>query len=200
MLKGNLASRPFYNEQLVTVLLIAGAIVGVGLTIFNTTRIIEYSSERTRRTAVQRAAEAETVQLQGDTQHEKNSVDRNALVLLGFETQEANALIDQRLFSWTVFFGLVEKTLPLDVRVLAVAPKVERGELRIDMTVNAKHRDDIAAFLDSLQSTGAFYDMNAEALQHNDDGSYDATLSGGYLSPQSQPAKSSGGAGGAKRP
>jgi hypothetical protein len=121
-------------------------------------------------------------------------------VLLGFETQEANALIDQRLFSWTVFFGLVEKTLPLDVRLIAVAPKVERGELRIAMTVNAKRRDDIATFLDALQNTGSFYDMNAEGQQQNDASTYDATLSGGYLAPALPSAKASGAAGGAKRP
>jgi hypothetical protein len=200
MLKGNLSSRPFYNEGLVNLLLIAAAVVGVGLAIFNATSIFRYSAERTTRTAVQRSAETDTSHLQSETQRERNSIDRNALVLLGFETQEANALIDQRLFSWTVFFGLVEKTLPLDVRLIAVAPKVERGELRIAMTVNAKRRDDIATFLDALQNTGSFYDMNAEGQQQNDAGTYDATLSGGYLAPALPSAKASGAAGGAKRP
>jgi hypothetical protein len=200
MLKGNLSSRPFYNEGLVNVLLLAGLVVGIALTIFNVTSILRYNSERTTRTAVQREAETETARLQQTTQRERNSVDRNALTVLGFETYEANALIDQRLFSWTVFFGLVEKALPLDVRLVAVAPKVERGELRIDMIVNAKRRDDIAAFLDALQNTGSFYDMNAEGQQQNDAGSYDATLSGGYQAPPVQSVKAAGAAGGAKHP
>jgi hypothetical protein len=200
MLKGNLSSRPFYNEGLVNILLLAGLVLGIALTVFNVTSILSYNRDRETRTAVQRAAETETSQLQQSTQRERNSVDRNALTILGYETQEANALIDQRLFSWTVFFGLVEKAMPLDVRIVAVAPKVEKGEFRISMIVNAKRRDDIATFLDALQNTGSFYDMNAEGQQQNDTGTYDATLSGGYLSPQVQSVKAAGAVGGVKRP
>jgi len=200
MLRGNLSSRPFYNERLVNLILIVAAVAGVVLAIFNTTKILEYTSENTRRTVGQRDAEAETRQLQDAAAKERSSVDRNALIMLGFETQEANELIDKRLFSWTVFFSLVEKTLPLDVRLVAVAPKVEKGELHIEMTVNAKRRDDLAVFLDALQNTGSFYDMNAGEQQRNDDGSYDATLSGGYLAPATRSSKTTGAAGGAKRP
>ena len=200
MLKGNLSSRPFYNERLVNLLLLVAAIVGVVMTLFNVTTIIEYSGERTRRTVVQRDAEAKTAQLKSETDKELRSVDRNALAVLGYETAEANLLIEGRLFSWTVFFGLVEKAIPLDVRLIGVSPHVEKGNLRIDMTVNAKRRDDLAVFLDALQNTGSFYDVNAGALQRNDDGSYDATLSAGYLAPQAQSSKVAGAAGGAKRP
>ena len=200
MLRGNLASRPFYNERLVNILLIAGAVIAVALAVFNTTRIIEYFGESSRRTVGQRAAEAETAQLQVATERERKLVDRNALVLLGFETQEANALIEGRLFSWTVFFGLVEKTLPLDVRVLSVAPRVEKGSLYIDMSVNAKRRDDLAAFFDALQNTGSFYEVNAGEQSRNDDGSYNAELSSGYVAPAARTVKATGAAGGAKRP
>jgi len=189
MLKGNLSSRPFYNESVVNLLLIVGAVVAVGLAIFNTTRILEYASENTQRRAGQRAAEAETVQLKGAAERDRKLVDRNALNWLAFETSEANGLIEQRLFSWTVFFGLIEKTLPQDVRVLAVAPRVERGNLFIDINVNAKRRDDLAAFLDALQSTGSFYDVNAGEQQRNEDGSYDAALSTGYVAPAAGAAK-----------
>ena len=201
MLRGNLASRPFYNEGLVNILLIVGAVVAIGLAVFNTTRILQYTGENSPRRAGQHAAEAETARLKEATARDSRLVDRNALNLLGFETQEANALIEGRLFSWTVFFGLVEKTLPRDVRLLAVAPRVERGSLFIDMSVNAKGRDDLAEFLDALQNTGAFYDMNAGEMQRKDDGSYDATVSGGYVAPQSGSSKTTGAAaGGAKRP
>lgn len=201
MLRGNLSSRPFYNERLVNILLMIGAAVAIGLAIFNTTRIIEYTSESNRRTVGQRAAEAETAQLKAAAERDRRLVDRNALVLLGFETQEANALIEQRLFSWTVFFGLIEKTLPQDVRVLDVAPRVERGNLFIDIHVNAKRRDDLSAFIDALQNTGSFYDVNAGDQQRNEDGSYDAQLATGYIAPMAGSSKTSvGAAGGVRRP
>jgi uncharacterized membrane protein len=200
MLRGNLASRPFYNERLVNILLLIAGIAAVALTLFNTTRIIQLSTERTRRTEVQRAAEAETVVLRGAADKERRSVDRNTLGFLGLETFEANALIEKRLFSWTIFFGLIEKTLPLDVRVVVVAPRVERGELLIEMSINAKRRDDIAVFLDALQDTGSFYDMNAGLMEQLEDGSYNATLTGGYLAPVIRSAKTTPAAGGAQRP
>ena len=202
MLKGNLASRPFYNERLVNILLILGAVVAVGLAVFNTMRIIEYTAESNRRTVGQRAAEAETVQLKAATERDRRLVDRTALGVLAVDTSEANALIEQRLFSWTVFFGLIEKTLPQDVRVLAVAPRVERGSLFIDINVNAKRRDDLAAFLDAMQNTGSFYEVNAGEMQRNDDGSYDAALSTGYVAPLAGAAKTTtpSTVGGVKRP
>lgn len=119
---------------------------------------------------------------------------------LGAETQQANDLIDKRLFSWTVFFGLVEKTLPLDARLVAVAPTTERGEFHIAMTVNAKRPEDLSAFLDALQATGAFYDMLAAEQQRNEDGTYDATVSGSYVAPALTSAKAPAATGGAKRP
>jgi hypothetical protein len=202
MLKGNLSTRPFYNERAVNLLLAAAAVAGIALTAFNVTRIVEYTNARRERTAVQRAAEADAAQIRAAAEREQRSVDRATLARLGAETYDANTLIDRRLFSWTVFFGLVEQTLPLDVRLVAVAPRFDRGEYRIDMTVNAKRPDDLAAFLDALQGTGAFYDMLASEQQRNEDGTYDATVSGGYLTPTGSQSKASAtpAAGGAKRP
>jgi hypothetical protein len=203
MLKGNLSTRPFYNERSVNLLLLAAAVAGVALTVFNVTRILEYSSARSQRVAVQKTAESEAARIRAAAEREQQSVDRTTLGRLGAETYEANDLIDQRLFSWTVFFGLVEKTIPLDVRLVAVSPSVDRGERRIDMIVNAKRPEDLSTFLDALQNTGAFYDMLASAQQRNEDGTYDATLSGGYLPPAPTAASakaSTPAAGGARRP
>lgn len=194
MLKGNLATRPFYNERAVNLILMAAAAVGVALAIISATQIIQYSGARVEQLAVQKTAEADATRIRTEAEREQRTVDRNSLALLGGQTQEANALIDQRLFSWTVFFDLVEKTLPLDARLVAVAPHVDRGELRIDMTLNAKRPEELAAFLDALQNTGAFYDMLPSAQQRNDDGTYDATVSGGYLAPAPAPVKAAGGA------
>ena len=161
MLKGNLSTRPFYNERAVNLLLAAAAVAGLALTAFNVTKVIEYTRARGERSASQKAAEADAARIRTAAEQEQRAVDRATLAELGAGTYEANSLIDHRLFSWTVFFGQVEQTLPLDVRLVAVAPRVDRGEFRIDMTVNARRPDDLAAFLDALQSTGAFYDVLA---------------------------------------
>jgi hypothetical protein len=60
--------------------------------------------------------------------------------------------------------------LPLDVRLIAVAPRIERGEFQIDMIVNAKRPEHLSVFLEALQNTGSFYDMLASEQQRNEDG------------------------------
>ena len=51
------------------------------------------------------------------------------------EAEEANALIDQRTFSWTEFFNLIESTLPPDVMLSAVRPSFKDGITRVNMFV-----------------------------------------------------------------
>jgi hypothetical protein len=190
MLKGNLSTRPFYNEGLVNLLIAVAAIGGVALTIFNVTRATELSQQRATFTQVRDTNAAEAARINEAADRQKKSVDQSAFFALGAQTQEANSKIDERRFSWTVFFGLMEKTLPLDARLIAVAPRDERGTLHIDLIVNGKTPGDISVFLDALNQTGSFYDMITSAQQFNDDGTYTDTLTGSYVAPQApQPPK-----------
>lgn len=184
MLKGNLSTRPFYNESLVNLLLVLAAAGGIALTVFNVTRANALSQERVVFTKVRDDAAAETASINAETERQKKSVDQSAFFLLGAQTEEANSIIDDRRFSWTVFFSLMEKTLPLDARLIAVAPRSERGAFVIDVIVNAKTNADVAAFLDALQQTGSFYDLITSASQVNDDGTFTDTLTGKYVAPQ----------------
>jgi hypothetical protein len=198
MLKGNLSTRPFYNESLVNLLLVLAAAAGIALTVYNVTRANALSQERSTFTQARDTASAEAASINAEADRQKKSVDQSAFFMLGAQTQEANSIIDERRFSWTVFFSLMEKTLPLDARLIAIAPRDERGSFRIDVIVNAKTPADIAAFLDALHQTGSFYDMITAAQQVNDDGTYTDTLTGGYLAPQvpkpnTVPAKGKGG-------
>jgi hypothetical protein len=183
MLRGNLSTRPFYNERLVALLIAAGLVVGLGLTAFNVTAIYRLSAERTRQRADQERVEADAARSRASAAALQGSLDRSNILQLAGETNEANTLIDQRAFSWTAFFGLVEQTLPLDARLISVAPRVERGVFMIVMQVNMKRPDDLEAFMDSLTGTGAFYDLLPGEMQRNEDGLYIAVLSGGYNAP-----------------
>ena len=190
MFKGNLSTRPFYNERLVGILIAIGLLIGLGLTVFNVTAIYQLSAERTRQRADQERVEAEAAKSRASAAALQSSLDHSNILLLASETNEANTLIDQRTFSWTAFFGLVEKTLPLDARLISVAPRVERGVFMIVMQVNIKHPNDLEAFMDSLNGTGAFFDLLPGEMQRNEDGLFVATLSGGYNAPASMGAQS----------
>lgn len=186
MLKGNLSTRPFYNESLVNLLLIIATIGGIALAVFNVTRVAALSEERRVFTKVRDDAVAETNAINANADRQAKTVDRAAFNALGAQTQEANSRIDERRFSWTVFFSLMEKTLPLDARLIAVAPRDEKGTLRVDLIVQGKTAADISAFLDALNQTGSFYDVYTAAGQTNDDGTLTETVTGSYVAPQAQ--------------
>src|SRR5678815_4952223 len=127
MFRGNLSTRPFYNERLVAILIALGLLIGLGLTAFNVTAIYRLSAERTKQRSDQARVEADAAKTRASATALQSSLDRSNILLLASETNEANTLIEQRTFSWTAFFGLVEKTLPFDARLISVAPRVERG-------------------------------------------------------------------------
>lgn len=185
MLKGNLSTRPFYNEGLVNMLLLVAALGGAALTVYNANRLMSLSSERGVIAAERDNAARLTATTAAAADREKKSIDTRNYMILGGQTQEANSLIDERTFSWTVFFGQIEQTLPLDARLIAVAPRDEKGVFRISMIANAKQLEDLQTFMNTLQGTGSFYDLLTEGQQFNpDDNTYSATITGSYVAPQ----------------
>src|SRR5262245_13199862 len=136
MHKSNLSTRPFYNEQLVNALLVLAAVGGLALAAFNATQIASLWSQRSVYATKRDSSKTTASQVAAAAEREQKSVDRMALLSLGASTQEANSLIDERTFSWTVFFGLVEKTIPYEVRLVAVAPRDEKGVFKITMIAN----------------------------------------------------------------
>jgi hypothetical protein len=186
MLKGNLSTRPFYNQRLAAAAVGFVALVVVLLTAYNATRLIALSAERRELKARIDRDRGEAAAIRGDAQARQRTVDRAVLARLATSAVEANDLIDQRTFSWTAFFGLIEETLPLDVRLVVVSPRAERGVFKVSMTVVAKDIVDISNFADALAGTGRFYDVVPTQQQRRDDGAYDAVIEGAYLTPSGQ--------------
>lgn len=185
MLKGNLSSRPFYNERLVSAGIALVALVAVAFAAFGLYTLSALARERAELNARIAADTAQAQQIERQALDLQRSVDRATLVQLANSTQEANALIDQRTFSWTVFFGLIERTLPFDLRLVAVAPRAERGgNIRVTMNVVARRLEDIDVFIDALQETGAFYDLFARNKERDeDDSSYRSDIVAYYFAP-----------------
>ena len=194
MLRGNLATRPFYNERLVTLAIVLGAVAVVALTAFNASQVLSLSGQRAVFKADQSRDDAEAATVNQGTLAVQKSVDQTRLVALSRQTREANDLIDERTFSWTTFLNNIEKTLPRDARLLSVAPRVNRGEFEIGMAVNAKRYDDLEEFVDKLLSTGEFYDTIAGTTNQNDDNTFTgAIMTRYYLAPKpSKTTRSSG--------
>jgi hypothetical protein len=191
MLKGNLSTRPFYNERLVGLALVGLVVLAAAATFFNARALIALSNDRAALRGRVEQDRAEAARINGETQAQQQSVDRATLRLMAASTHEANDLIAQRTFSWTAFFGLIERTLPFDVRLVAVSPRADRGQFRVQMQVIARDLDDIDAFTAALLGTGAFKDVvPTEQRSRPEDGTYGALLEALYFPPPAGAAPS----------
>jgi len=180
MLKGNLSSRPFYNERVVSLVVTGAAIIGVLLTIFNVSSLYRLSGERAKQEAEEQKSLSEEERVKESAQKLQQSLDKSNLLVLAEATREANWLIDQRTFSWTEFFGYIERTMPRDARLVSVAPRVDRNGFKIVMLVNTKQLGDLETFIDALQSTSAFKDTLPTDQQRLEDGTLAVTLETTY--------------------
>jgi Tfp pilus assembly protein PilN len=182
MLKGNLSTRPFYNDRTVTMAIAAFALVVLVVTVVNVTQLVTLSAERREIRTRLDADAAEASRIRTEAQALQGSLDRETLTQLGDSAREANQLIDQRMFSWTALLGELEETLPSDVRLTAIAPRPDRGVFRVAMAITARDLDAIQAFIDAMLETGRFYDVAPTEQRVNDDGTYQAVVQASYTS------------------
>jgi hypothetical protein len=187
MLRGNLSTRPFYNDRLVSLGILVAIVLTLALTAFNVTQIMSLTEQRSAYTTQIEHDRQEADRYRSSAAAIGKSIDQKQLTTLVASTREANRLIDQRTFSWTAFFDGVEKTLPLDARLVAVAPRVEKGAIQIVMIVVVKSVDDLEAFTKALENSGMFYDIGPREQTLNDDGTLTSRIQGGYLPPAPAP-------------
>jgi Tfp pilus assembly protein PilN len=184
MLKTNLSTRPFYNEAAVRAWLVAIAILAAAATLFNVTRVLHYSRNDTELALQASRDEARATELRASAARLRASVDTKQIAAASIEAREANDLIERRTFSWTELFNRFEATLPPNVRITSVRPKLDEKTRRITLgvTVLAQTVDDMNQFLESLQSTGAFTNIGASLEEHiNDAGQLEVAFETAYV-------------------
>jgi Tfp pilus assembly protein PilN len=183
MLRINLSTHPFYNERAVTLVLGVLVIVVLAFTAVNVTRVVGLTRSQAGVRAGADKAEREARDLRQKAAAARGSVDQTRLAAIAAAAQEANTLIDRRVFSWTELFNRFEATLPPDVRIAAVRPSVDQqGRLVMTIAVVARSVDDVDAFIEALEGTHAFEDLLSREERFNDEGLLEATLRGVYRS------------------
>jgi hypothetical protein len=171
VLKTNLSTRPFYNERAVHWALALAFAAIVALTVFNVTRVMSLSARQATLSAEVQREEARIEQLNAQATKVRSSIDQKALARVIASAKEANAIIDQRTFSWTELFNHFESTLPTGVMLTSVRPRIMNDELRIELTVRGREVEQIDDFIEKLEATGAFIGVLAgeEAVTENDE-------------------------------
>lgn len=181
MLKGNLATRPFYNERLVRGVLVVALAAMVAWAAVNAARLVSLSqqsamlSERVRSEGLKAAGarnEADTV---------RRGLDVAQLKAVSGAASEANALIQRRTFSWTGLFNQLEATMPPDVRLVEVRPQADdQGHLMLSLTVVSKKIEDLDEFIRAIEATHAFTGVVSRSDEALEDGTIESNVQGYY--------------------
>jgi Tfp pilus assembly protein PilN len=189
VIRTNLSTRPFYNERIVHLWLLAIALAVLAATAFNISRVLRYSRSDTRLATQASSDETRAADLRQQAARLRASVDPRQVDFAAADARQANDLIDRRTFSWTELFNRFETTLPDDVRIAAVRPRVDR-DLGIVLTINvsAKTVDDVNTFIENLEETGAFMNVRPAEERNDEAGLLVSTLEAVYLPAAGKPA------------
>jgi len=192
MIHTNLSTRPFYNERAVRVWLSALAVIVVVATAFNVTRLLRYSRSDTELASQASRDETRTTEIRTAAGALLAGVDPTQVKAASLEARLANDLIDRRTFSWTELFNRFETTLPDEVRITSVRPRVEEDRrIILTITVLARSVDDVDQFFQRLDETGAFDGLLSREERVNEQGQLEASLETMYVpkpAPAAEPA------------
>lgn len=192
MIRTNLSTRPFYNERAVHVWLLVVALVAAAATAFNVTRLLQYSRSDTELATVASRDEMKTAELRAAAAKLRAGVDPKQVELASLEARLANDLIDRRTFSWTELFNRLETTLPDEVRITGVRPRIEEDRtIILTIAVLARGVDDLDQFQERLEDSGDFQKLYSREERINEQGQLEASLETIYLPKTAAAAKAS---------
>jgi hypothetical protein len=182
MLRTNLSTRPFYNIRAVQAALGALAAFVILFTMFNVISLLQLAASQRSLGARAVQAQNDATKLRGDAAKVRAQVDAKELEVVSAAAREAKSIIEMRAFSWTDLLAQFEKTLPENVRITAVQPRLEKdGRFIIGMRVEARQIGDLEKFLDELEMTGSFHNVLTTDEQATDDGLLEAVIEGSYV-------------------
>jgi len=182
MLRTNLSTRPFYNKRAVQIALAGLGLLVLVVTLFNALQLVRLTASQRTLGAHAVESEREAGRLRTQAAAIRAQINARELETVANAAREANGIIDQRAFSWTELFGQFEQTLPENVRITAVQPRLTtNGSFVVDMTVQARRAEDLDAFIEALEKTGAFRNVTPLQEQTNEQGLLEAVVEGTYI-------------------
>jgi hypothetical protein len=184
MLRTNLSTRPFYNIRAVQAVLGACVAIVILFTMFNVISLVRLAASQRSLGARAVQAQNDATKLRADAARVRAQVDAKELEVVSGAAREAKSIIEMRSFSWTELLAQFEKTLPENVRITAVQPRVEDGRFVLSMRVEARQIGDLEKFLEDLEVTGAFRNVLTTDEQATDDGLLEAVIEGLYVPQQ----------------
>ena len=181
VLRTNLATRPFYNDRAVTAGMVLAGLLVLALGAYNVVEIVTLTGRNRELAAKVAAAERLATDLRRRAQATRQTLDASQIEAVQTAAREANALIEQRAFSWTQLFNRFEETLPADVRIAAVQPQIgPDGRMLVSVTAISRRVEDLDVFIDQLEETGAFQETLSRQEEVQEDGMLRSVIQGYY--------------------
>jgi Tfp pilus assembly protein PilN len=156
MLTTNLSTRPFYNERAVRTAVGVVLVLVLLLTAFSVFRALSLRAEEQALSVRATQALSEAERLRADANRMLAQIDPKELAAVSEAAAEANDVIAQRTFSWNALLTDLEETLPPNVRVTSVQPRVAKGVITLTIDVEAMNAEELAAFMKALDARGSF--------------------------------------------
>lgn len=189
-LRTNLATRPFYNVRAVQMAIAALAVIVIAFTAFNIVELFRLRGSENALGSHASENEAQAQRLRSEAARIRTQIDQKELALVSAAAREANGIIDRRAFSWTELLEQLENTLPADVRVTTVQPRLDEGVFTVTLAAEARRTEDVADFIDALEKTGAFRDVYPLREAATTTGLVATTITAVYLPPARETADS----------
>ena len=187
MIRTNLSTRPFYNVRAVHAAIGALAVVVVAITLFNVIEIVRLTALQRTLGAQATQSEQQAARLRAEAARILGQINTEELEAVAKAAREANAIIDQRTFSWTNLFTHFEATLPPDVRIMAITPQPARKLVIIG--AEARGVEDLDQFIEGLEMSGEFHNVLPTTEQTMDNGMIQASIDATYVEPATPQAE-----------
>jgi len=178
VIRTNLSTRPFYNVRAVHAVIGTLAAIVLAITAFNVIEIVRLTSSQRTLGAQAQSAEQDAARLRAEATQILARVDPKELEAVSKAAGEANAIIDQRTFSWTDLFAHFEAALPDEVRITEVQQGSGSNELLIG--AQARRIEDLDQFIEALETTGAFRNIIPISETSMENGLIEARLEATY--------------------
>ena len=158
----NLATRPFRNERLPSLLIALGFVLVGAVTLKHA--VVAHRLLPSRTSGLARQVQ--------DLEDERGRLADEASRLRGPRAEPAavaqwaalTALVDRRAFSWSRLFGVLEDVLPPGVRLTAIQPKIERDRsIVVDLTMLTRTNEDALLMIRTLQERPEFENVLPES-------------------------------------
>ncbi len=174
----NLATRPFRNERLPTVLIGLAAAALLALTVRHAFVLKELLPGRV--SALDHEAQG--------LEQELSRLRQEAARLRGprpdpervKQWMALRGLVDRRAFSWSTLLASLEDVLPIGVRLVSIAPQLKDGRVVLDINAVARHFEDRHLLLRALDKSPEFEEVFLRTAGETDRGE-EFTYSTRYL-------------------